>query len=412
MTVSPAADCDFTDPQLLAEPHACFDRLRREEPVHWSERLGAWVVTSREHVLTALRNPALSNDRVAAIVGAQLGEEHAPLAADFARIVGAMMLMHDGAAHHRLRVLGNHGFVPTLMRRMRPMIQQRVDELLDDAAPRGAIDIVADLAQPLPAGVIAGMFGLPPENRRMFQRASDAMAKFFGSTLGDPAEDARDANAAALELEAFFRKLLDERRRHPTDDLMSLFLTGNAAGELSPDEICGQCVLLLVAGHVTTIDQLANAVHALVTHGDQWQRLQQAPELLPTAIEEILRFDTAVPFVNRAAKQEVTLGGRTIRAGQLVYLALLAANHDPAVFNDPHRFDILRDRKEIDKHLAFGQGPHICLGGNLARLELEVALSTLLKRFRHLWLDPAEPPIRNCQSLTFRGFRSLHVQWE
>jgi cytochrome P450 len=268
------------------------------------------------------------------------------------------------------------------------------------------MEVVAELAQPLPAYVIAAMFDLPIEDRHLFQAASDAMAKFFGGTLGDKVHDAQAANSAARELEAFFLELLKKRRHQPTGDLMSLFIAGQDAGKLSPEEVCCQCVLLLVAGHVTTIDQLSNAVYALATHPDQWQLLRQSPELTPSAIEEILRFDGAVPFVNRVAKEEVSLGGRTIQAGQLVYLSLLAANHDPAVFDIPHRFDI---RRTGTTNVAFGQGRHVCLGGNLARLELEVSLSALASRFSQLRLDPARPAVRQCESLSFRGFRSLDL---
>jgi cytochrome P450 len=397
---------DLTDPNVLAAPHAAFDQLRREEPVYWSEPVGAWVVTSHALVMQALRDPALSNQRGKSIVQAQLGEQGAGMAADFERVVSAMMLMHDGANHHRLRVLGNHGFVPSLLRRVRPSIEQLVDELLDEVTPRGSMDVVADLAQPLPAYVIAAMFDLPKEDRDLFQAASDAMAKFFGGTLGDKVADAQAANSAALELEAFFRELLEQRRHLPTGDLMSLFIAGQEAGKLSPEEVCCQCVLLLVAGHVTTIDQLSNAVHALATHPDQWQLLQQSPDLLPAAIEEILRFDGAVPFVNRVAARELRLGDKTIQAGQLVYLSLMAANHDPAVFTAPHRFDI---RRSEQSNLAFGHGPHICLGGNLARMELEVSLSELVKRFPNMRLDSSRPAVRQCASLSFRGFQSLPV---
>jgi cytochrome P450 len=396
---------DLTNPCVLEDPHAAFDWLRREEPVHWSEPVGAWIVTSHALVMQGLREPALSNERSKCFVQAQLGEQ-AGLAADFERVVSAMMLMQDGSDHHRLRVLGNHGFVPSLLRRVRPSIEQLVDELLDEVTPRGSMDIVADLAQPLPAYVIAAMFDLPKEDRQLFQAASDAMAKFFGGTLGDKVADARAANSAALELEAFYHDLLKQRRNQPAGDLMSLFIAGQEAGKLTPEEVCCQCVLLLVAGHVTTIDQLANAVYALATHPEQWQLLQQSPDLLSAAIEEVLRFDGAVPFVNRVAVRECRLGDRTIQEGQLVYLSMLAANHDPAVFPEPHRFDV---RRPAQPNLAFGHGPHICLGANLARLELSVGLSKMAARFPKLRLDSSRPAVRQCASLSFRGFQSLPV---
>lgn len=397
---------DFNDPAVLSEPHEAFDRLRAEEPVYWAESIGAWVVTSHPLVMHALREPALSNERTKSIVQAQLGERDVHLAADFERIVGGMMLMRDGDDHQRLRVLGNHGFVPSLLRRVRPRIEQLVDKLLDEVVPCGKMDIVADLAQPLPAHVIAAMFDLPFEDHHLFQSASDAMAKFFGGTLGDKVRDARAANSATVELEVFFRELLRKRRKQSADDLMSMFIAGQEAGKLTPEEVCCQCVLLLVAGHVTTIDQLSNSVYALATHPDQWNLLQQTPELLPAAIEEMLRFDGAVPFVNRVAKYDFCLGDKRIQTGQLIYLSLLAANHDPAVFDAPHRFNIQRPRQT---NVAFGQGKHVCLGANLARLELEVCFNALMTRLPGLRLDPNRRHVRQCDSLSFRGFRTLPV---
>jgi len=350
----------------------------------------------------------LSNERTEAFVLAQLGPENAKLAADFQRVVGAMMLMKDGEDHRRLRILGNHGLTPSMLQRSRPMIEGVVNELLDAVANKSRMDIMADLAQPLPARVIAALFDIPDSDRDLFQDASDAMAKFFGATLGDAAADARAANTATLKLEEYFLKLIEERSRRPGQDLMSLFLAGQNEGKLTAEEVCCQCILLLVAGHVTTIDQLANAVHAFLTHPEQLNALRQNPALVESAVEEALRFDTAVPMIYRVAKADMPLGGQAIRAGQIVHACLIAASHDPAVYAEPHRFDITRaDRRS----LAFGQGIHICMGGGLARCELEVGLATLFKRFPSLKLDPDRPPQRNCSTLAFRGFHSLAARF-
>jgi pimeloyl-[acyl-carrier protein] synthase len=408
LPLSSQIDADLANPAVLAEPHEMFDQLRREEPVYWSDPLSSWFVTSHEIVTAALRDPRLSSVRTEAFVLAQLGPENAKLAADFQRVVGAMMLMKDGEDHRRLRILGNHGLTPSMLHRSRPMIEQIVNELLSAVADKGRMDIMADLAQPLPAQVIAALFDIPESDRDLFQEASDAMAKFFGATLGDKSTDARAANAATRKLEAYFLKLIEERSRRPGQDLMSLFLAGQKEGKLTAEEVCCQCILLLVAGHVTTIDQLSNAVHALLTHRDELERLQQDPALLESAVEEAVRFDTAVPMIYRLAKEDVVLGGKTIRAGQIVHLCLIAASHDPAAYAEPHRFDITR---AAGRSLAFGQGIHICMGGGLARCELEIALSALLARCPNLRLDPDHPPQRNCASLAFRGFHLLAVRY-
>jgi cytochrome P450 len=302
--------------------------------------------------------------------------------------------MKDGEDHRRLRNLGNHGLTPSMLHRARPMIERIVNELLDAVAGRGQMDIMTELAQPLPARVIASLFDIPESDHDLFQDASDAMAKFFGATLGDKTADAKAANAATLKLEAYFLKLIEERSRRPGQDLMSLFLASQREGKLTAEEVCCQCILLLVAGHVTTIDQLANAIYALLTHPDQLDRLRQNPAQVESAVEESLRSDTAVPMIYRVAKADVPLGGKTIRAGQIAQLSLIAASHDPAAYAEPHRYDIAR-----------------AAGGGLARCELEVGLSTLLARFPNLRLDPERAPQRNCATLAFRGFHSLPVRF-
>jgi cytochrome P450 PksS len=395
---------DLTNPQVLADPYPLFHQMRREDPVHWSDTLQAWVLTSYEQVLKALRDPCLSNQRIETFVKYQLRNSDPALAADFERVANETMFMKDGADHHRLRVLGNRGFTPSVLDRARPMLQKVVDELLDAVQDRGHMDIALDLSQRLPALVIAEMFGIRAEDRHLFQESSEAMAKFFGGTMGNPEVDARAANVAAVEMERYFHALLEARRQSPGEDLMSLFSAGQAEGKLSAAEVCCQCILLLIAGHVTTIDQLSNAIHAFLQHPDQLQRLRDAPSLLRTAVEECLRHDPAVTFLYRIAVADLEIGGKSIRKGQMVYLCTAAANRDPDIFSQPDRFDIAR---ATNSHLTFGTGVHLCLGSGLTRRELEIGLTTLFHRMPNLRLDEEKPPRRKCESLVFRGFHTL-----
>jgi len=314
--------------------------------------------------------------------------------------------MEDGDAHQRLRALGSRGLAPTTLNHALPMIQHVVDGLLDRVAGRGQLDVVADLARPLPSAVIAELFGIPAVDRKAFQAWSADAGRFFGAPVGDPAEAARKANTAAVELERYFRHLLHERRRAPGTDLVSLLLAGQADGQLSDEDVCCQCILLLAAGHITTVDQLSNAVFALLTHADQLELLRADPDLAAAAVEEALRYDAAVPFLHRVAREDLEFGGRAVRAGQLVYLGLAAANRDPEAFADPDRFDLLRAN---NRHVAFGAGPHLCLGASLARRQLVAALRALPQRLPGLRLDPQRPPRRRCDSLVFRGFATLPV---
>lgn len=396
----------LTDPRVLSDLHPLLHQMRADDPVHWSDELQSWVLTRYDDVCAAFREPRLSNQRMDLIVRFQLRNSDPAIAKDFERMGFQQMLFRDGSEHHRLRVLGNRGFTPSMLERCRGMVQRIVDDLLEQVAEKGEMDVAIDLTQPLPALVIAEMFGIPAADRHLFQQWSDAAARFFGGTLGDPARDGRAANDAILGLEKYFLTLLEERRRQPGEDLMSLLLAGQAEGKLSAEEVCAQCILILVAGHVTTIDQMANAIHAFLTNPDQRDLLRERPELLPSAVEEVLRYDPAVPFIHRIAMGDLEIRGRTIRQGQVVYLGIAAANRDPAAFSHPDRFDIARTD---NKHVAFAAGPHVCLGAGLARRELEIGLSTIFTRLPRLQLHPAKAAHRRCESLVFRGFHTLPV---
>jgi cytochrome P450 PksS len=383
--------------------------MRRPDPVYWSDALGHWVLTRYDDVLAATRNPALSSARTEAFVRAQLRGGDPSLAADYTRIQKAMMIVKDGPGHHRMRVLGNHAFTPSALGRWQPVIERVVDGLLGAALPRGRMDLIGDLAAPLPAIVIAELFGIPPEDREVFHQRSMASARFFGGAVGDPVAAARAANESSLQQERYFRGLLEERRRRPGDDLMSLLLEGQAEGRLTAEEVCAQCILLLGAGHVTTMDQLGNTVLALLKNPEHMDRVRDDPTLVRPAVEEGLRYDGTVQLLQRTAREDLTLRGRTVRKGELVYLSLGAANRDPEVFAEPDRFDVGR---ADNRHLAFGAGPHLCLGMTLARRELEVALGRLVRRMPRLRLDEGRPVRRRSNSLVFRGLESLPVRFD
>jgi cytochrome P450 PksS len=399
----------LTDRAFLEDPYPVYHQMRQQDPVYWSDALGHWVLTRHDDVLAATRNPALSSAITEVSVRAQLRGSDPDLAADYTRLQAGMMLVKDGPDHHRLRVLGNHAFTPSALGRWQAVIERVTDDLLEAALPRGRMDLIGDLALPLPAVVIAELFGIPPEDRETFHEWSMAGARFFGGAVGDPEEAARAANEAALRRERYFLDLLEQRRRRPGHDLMSLLLRGQAEGRLTAEEVCAQCSLLLIAGHTTTMDQLGNTVLALLNHPEQLGRLRDEPALVRSAVEEGLRYDGAVQFLQRIAREDLTLRGQTIRKGDLLYLSLAAANRDPEVFAEPDRFDVGR----VDnRHLAFGAGAHLCLGMTLARRELEVSLGRLLRRTRRLRFDEERPPRRRADSLVFRGLESLPVRFD
>jgi cytochrome P450 len=403
-------DLDFgaelASPAALADPHPVFHRMRREDPVHHSRTLGAWLVTRYNDVLRALRDPRLSSDRIPSILDAQVAAGDRVRVRDFERTRRAMMVNTDGPAHRRLRRLVNPAFTAEAVDAARSMIQAAVDRLLDRAGASTRLDIVSDFTEPLPTLVICELLGIPAPDRPSLRRWSDHAAKLLGATHGASSSQASAANEAVLHLERYFLRLIAERRRRPGDDLLSLLIRGEAEGQMTAEELSAQCQMLLVGGHLTLIDQLANASYALLSHAEQLWKLRHDPALIGSALEEVLRYDPPLTFVHRVAVADQELSGARIAKGERVLLALAAANRDPEVFPDPDTFDIGRAGA---RHLSLGSGPHACMGGGLARLELEAALLTLCRRLPRLALDPENPPRRRPGSLMFRGFQTLPV---
>jgi cytochrome P450 len=403
-------DLDFgaelASPAALADPHPVFRRMRREDPVHRSRTLGAWLVTRYDDVLSGLRDPRLSSDRIPSILDAQVAAGDRGSVRDFERTRRAMMVNMDGPAHRRLRRLVKPAFSPAAVDATRPMIQSAVDGLVDRIGDSTRLDIVSDYAGPLPTLVICELLGVPTEDRQSLRTWSDRAAKLLGATQGASSSEASAANDAVLELERYFLRLIAERRRRPGDDLLSLMIRGQEQGRLTAEELSAQCQMLLVGGHLTLIDQLSNAVHAFLQHPEQLRKLRLDPLLIGPALEEVLRYDPPLTFIHRVVAADLELGGARILKGERVVLALAAANRDPAVFTDPDAFEIERAGNQ---HLSFGSGPHACAGPGLARLELEVALLTLFRRLPRLALDPENPPRRRSGSLMFRGFQALPV---
>lgn len=402
--VAPAPS--LADPAVLLDPYPALNWLRDHEPVHYAADVQAWVVSRYADVTALLRDPRLSANRIPVMAQQMLGGGDTTPIKDYLKATGDMMLMRDGDDHHRLRVLGNRGFTPSALAAWAPRVDRVIAALLDEV--RGdTFDLVADLAEPMPATVIAEMFGIPEADHGRFRTWADDQARFFGGTVRDPLADGVLANTSAIELGNYFRALHAERKAKPGDDLMSLFIAAEEAGRLTVEEVVNQCQLILIAGHVTTIDQLSNGLHTVLQQPGLWQRLAKSPDLVRATVEETIRFDSAVTLIMRVALQDVELHGRTIRAGQLVFLAFAAANRDPAVFDRPDTFDIDRP---TNRHIGFGVGPHLCLGMRLAQMELDAAFKALLTRYPTLRLDPDRPAVRKCESLIFRGFASLPLR--
>lgn len=390
-------------PEMLANPYPVYHSLRAANPVVRVAQLDAWLITSYDGVSAGLRNPQLSSDRYGRIKQ-RLGTKGIEIPLEERHV---SLIHKDPPDHTRLRGLINKAFTPRAVDAMRDRIQLIVDELIDAAVARGRMDVVEDLAYPLPVIVIAEMLGVPPEDRRRFKDWSNEMSVVFGGDVAAlPKELLVRAAEARQELVEYFRTVVARRRAEPGRDLLSaLAQVEEGGGRLSEDELYSTAVLLLLAGNETTTNLIGNGVLALLRHPEQMRRVWADQSLVPSAIEEILRYDSPVQLTSRVAKGSVTVHDTTIGQGEGILLMLGAANRDPARFPDPDRFDVGR---ADNKHVSFGGGPHFCLGAPLARLEAEVVFSTLIRRFPGgLQLGAGEPVYR--KNFNLRGLESLPV---
>ena len=324
------------------------------------------------------------------------------------RSLGKMMLVQDPPDHTRLRGLVAKAFTARRMEDMRPQIQAIVDKLIDRVEGEGGMDIMRQFAHPLPVEVICDMLGIPESDRQPFYESSTVSGRLIDPTPMTP-EELADADASNENLAAYFADLFERRRKDPGDDLISLLVQVEEAGEkLSEEELFANVILLFGAGHETTVNLIGNGLLALHRNPDQIERLKADPSLMPNAVEEMLRYDSSVQMTGRVALEDIEVGGITLKRGENIINLLGAANRDPEVFADPDKFDV--GRKEARNLVSFGGGIHHCLGAQLARIEGEIAIGTLLRRLPNLKLDNAETPDWR-PTFTLRGVKTLPASW-
>ena len=391
-------------PERSQNPYPFYARLLREAPVHFSEPWGTWVITRHADVNAAFRDMRLSSARTG-MYSQEMPEEIVRKLEPMARNMGSWLLFHDAPAHTRLRSLINKAFTPRMVEALRPRIQALVEELLDAARGKERMEVISELANPLPVIVIGEMLGLPRQDWRKLKQWSDKLAALIGTGRPTLAE-VEGALGAILEFEDYFRPLLAQRRIQPGPDLLSALAQAEEQGNLlTEQEVLSTCTLVLFAGHETTTNLIGNGLLALLRHPEQWELLRGAPELLPDAVEELLRYDSPVQFTNRMAAVDLELGGHTLRKGDRVMLLIAAANRDPAQFQDPDRLDVRR--KEL-RHQSLGMGPHYCVGAALARVEAQETFAALMRRFPRMQVAPGVSP-EWADNVGFRGLKSLPV---
>ncbi len=402
-TATPPGPSRLFGPDMLADPYSVYHRLLSTDPVHWHEPLQIWVLTRHADVTAMLHNPHGSSDRTRSAQA-----QAPPELQELFSFRSNAMHNADPPRHTRLRTLVSKAFTPGAVERLAPFIQKEVDAAVDAALARGGMDVINDIAYPLPVTVIAHLLGVPREDRDQLKKWCDDITATLGNVMANlRPEDFHQANQSTHELNAYFRRIVAERRGRPRDDLLTALARAEERGDrLTEAELFANAVLLLSAGHETTTNLIGNGSWALLRFPDQRRRLGQDPSLAHTAIEEFLRFESPVQFTPRLLTADVTVGDKTLRAGQLVLLLLGAANRDPARFADPDRLDVGRPD---NKHVAFGVGPHFCLGAPLARLEGRIVLQTLLRRLPGFRLDGPEPQYRD--NFNLRGLKALMVRF-
>ncbi|MBV9089525.1 MAG: cytochrome P450 [Mycobacteriaceae bacterium] len=391
------------DPANRAEPYPIYHQIRERGPLLIPEANLA-VFSSFRDCDELLRHPLSASDRMKSTIVQRAiadGEQPRPLGPP-----GFLFL--DPPDHTRLRKLVSKAFAPRVVKSLEPDIIALVDALLDHIAEQGRFDVVADLAYPLPVAVICRLLGVPIEDEPKFSRASALLAQGldpFITFTGELPEGFDDRMEAALWLRDYLHALIERRRGKPGEDLMSALIQVEESGDqLTEDEIIATCTLLLIAGHETTVNLIANAVLAMLRHPRQWAALGSHAQRASVVIEETLRYDPPVQLMGRIAADDMAIGDVQIPKGDTMMLLLGAAHHDPAANERPDEYDPDRDRL---RHLAFGHGAHFCLGAPLARVEASVALSAVTARFPRARLD-SEPVYK--PNVTLRGLATLAVR--
>jgi pimeloyl-[acyl-carrier protein] synthase len=385
------------------DPYPFYHRVRAGDPIHRSWAAYGWVLSRHRDVVEVLRDPRFSaDDRNFSQYGKIRAQRVRDGLADPDEEPAPVMLRIDPPDHTRLRSLVSKAFTPRAVARLRARIEEITAELLDGVAGRDGFDVIAELAIPLPVTIIAEMLGIPAEDRATFKRWSDVLVGFL-----DP-QAARDPAVMRTTVEEFFAyvgRIAAERRARPADDLLSALVAAEDAGQkLSEEELHGTVALLLAAGNETTTNLIGNGLLALLRHPAELARLRADPALIERAVEELLRYDSPVQLTGRIAKEDVDFHGTRFRKGQNVILLLGAANRDPEVFAEPDRLDLTR--ADVD-HLSFGHGHHFCLGAQLARLEAQIALGELVRRFPQLRL--ADGALEWGRFSFLRGPKALRV---
>ena len=391
-------------PESLQDPYPVYANLRAEGPIHHVQFNGPrWALVGHLECSTLLRDPRLASSGRIRTVLLQLPADVRSEFATLERMLDMWMLLLDAPQHTRLRKLMNKGFAPGVVAALRDQVAAIVDEMVGPLAQAEQIDIVRDVAYPLPVRVIAQMLGMPTAMQEQCIDWTNAIAYLFGSPI--TVDTARAAQDAANALTCFFREIVTDRRRNKGNDLISLLIDIEEDGEaLTEEELYAQCVMLLFGGHETTRNLIGNGMYTLLKNPQAMTEIRDNPEIIRTAVEELLRYESPVQFISRVAKEAIEVADVHIQAGENIMFLLGAANRDPRQFEGPDRLNLRRLKND---HLSFGAGVHFCIGNLLARLEGQVAILKLLQKFPRTRLTVERPEW--APNFAIRGLKTLSV---
>ncbi|MBO9403233.1 cytochrome P450 [Shimia sp. R9_3] len=395
--------------EFAADPYSTYAALRALDGPYYYEEIDTWMLTRMADVeAVALNKTMLRNNEAFISEEARLAQQRAINFHDMPhheRFVQVNLLESEGATHDRLRKVVFREFTPAMIARQREAIQSFVDRLLDGLSDQDEVDFVGDFAAHVPGHIIGRILGVPDEDCPQLRHWSEEVVRFFDPGRVD--EDKARAEQATKEFYEYLLDLLAEREKASQDDLLSRLISHRDEGRLSQDELISTAMLILMAGHGSTIDVLGSGMHALLRYPEQHDRLREDPSLMKTAVQEMFRYESPLPFFHRFATEETEVGGKLFPAGTRFGLLYGAANRDPARFENPDKFDVGRTP---NRHMAFGGGGHFCLGNHLARLDMDVIFSTLNTRFASISLAEETPEYK--RGLSVRGPKALRVAWQ
>ena len=390
------------DPEVLANPYPLYHQLRSEDPVHWDPFLHAWVATRYADVIYVFQRFSANRTPTPEQLTALGLSALTPLA----QVMVLQMLFLDPPAHTRVRSLASKAFTARRVEVLRSHIQDITDSLLDAVQDKGRMDVIADLAYPLPAMVTAEMLGVPTSDWKQLTGWSADFAQVLGNFQHNPDRAPRVIRSLE-EMSAYFRAAIREQRKHPSEGLINALLTAEIDGDhLSEEEVVAITIVTMVGGQETTTNLIGNGILTLLRHPDQLEKLKEDLPLIPSAVEELLRYESPSQHTARLAPDDVMLGGKLIRKRQAIIAVMGAANRDPERFPDPDRLDICR---QDNRHVAFAWAGHFCFGAPLARIEGQTAFATLLRRMPDIKLEPG--PIIWRENLGLRGLTALPVSF-